>query len=534
MTLTVKEAGLALADPKAYADDRRFHESLALLRRESPVHLVEAPDYNPFWAITRHEDVLEIERNHQIFLNAPRPLLATKELDRLNREQAEQGDRAAHAHPHGRPRPPRHPGDHAPTGSCPRAIGQLERPRQGAGRAGRRPDGGPRAASATSPRDIAMPFPLQVILAHPRPARERLRRACCKLTQELFGGDRRRAAARHQTPRTNARRSCIDFFAYFQRPDRGRGAPTRPTTSRRSSPTPRSTASRSSDWRRSRTTSSSPPPATTPPRRRWPAACTPSSRTPTSWQRLRDRPVPDADRRRRDHPLGDAGQALHAHRRRGLRAARPSRSAPGDVGAAVVPVGQPRRGRVRRPVPLRRRPRTRTSTWRSGSASTTASAPCSPAWRSARSSTELLPRLRSIELAGAPENIADPVRRRPQAPADPLLPGLRKTRCRSLPRCCAPPTPPTRSSRSTSPTPAPARSSCGSRAPGCATPTCSDASPATWSPSRSSSATRAPAWSRRSAPASPGSPRATTWSCRSTRAGRARTAAPGSPAPAPR
>lgn len=48
MTLTVAEAGLDLADPNAYADDRRLHASLALLRRESPVHRVDAPDYEPF------------------------------------------------------------------------------------------------------------------------------------------------------------------------------------------------------------------------------------------------------------------------------------------------------------------------------------------------------------------------------------------------------------------------------------------------------------------------------------------------------
>src|SRR5215218_8457567 len=91
MTLTVDEAGRALADPSAYADDGRLHESLALLRGKSPVHRVEAPGYTPFWAITKHADVLEIERNHRLFLNAPRPLLGTAEFDELNRQRQEQG-----------------------------------------------------------------------------------------------------------------------------------------------------------------------------------------------------------------------------------------------------------------------------------------------------------------------------------------------------------------------------------------------------------------------------------------------------------
>ena len=48
MTLTVTEAGLSLADPLAYTDEIRLHEGLALLRRESPVHLVRAGVTGPF------------------------------------------------------------------------------------------------------------------------------------------------------------------------------------------------------------------------------------------------------------------------------------------------------------------------------------------------------------------------------------------------------------------------------------------------------------------------------------------------------
>src|SRR5690349_17978174 len=91
MTLSVDEAGRALADPKAYADEARLHDALALLRREAPVRWGGPPDYNPFWAVTKHADVMEIERNHEIFLNGPRPLHATAEFDELNRERAEQG-----------------------------------------------------------------------------------------------------------------------------------------------------------------------------------------------------------------------------------------------------------------------------------------------------------------------------------------------------------------------------------------------------------------------------------------------------------
>ncbi len=81
MTRTVTEAGLTFTDPAAYADEDRLHEAFALLRREDPVHWVEAPGFEPFWAVTRHADIMEIERNNALFLNAPRPLLATAVMD---------------------------------------------------------------------------------------------------------------------------------------------------------------------------------------------------------------------------------------------------------------------------------------------------------------------------------------------------------------------------------------------------------------------------------------------------------------------
>jgi cytochrome P450 len=63
-------------DPTAYADEERFHAACRVLRRERPVIRVESDLYRPFWAITRHADVLEIERDNEHFRNAPRPLLA--------------------------------------------------------------------------------------------------------------------------------------------------------------------------------------------------------------------------------------------------------------------------------------------------------------------------------------------------------------------------------------------------------------------------------------------------------------------------
>lgn len=89
MTMSVRDAGLTTMDPFAYADERRLHEACTVLRRESPVHWVEGDGtYNPFWVVTRRADILEIEKNHQVFRNSPRPLLVPAVEDR---RQAEQG-----------------------------------------------------------------------------------------------------------------------------------------------------------------------------------------------------------------------------------------------------------------------------------------------------------------------------------------------------------------------------------------------------------------------------------------------------------
>ena len=81
MSISVQEAGYVFVDPAAYADETRFFEACAVLRREAPVHRVEGEGFNPFYALTRHADVFEIETKHQIFLNEPRPILGSAEDD---------------------------------------------------------------------------------------------------------------------------------------------------------------------------------------------------------------------------------------------------------------------------------------------------------------------------------------------------------------------------------------------------------------------------------------------------------------------
>ena len=88
MSMSVNEAVLVFTDPSAYADTERFEAACALLRKESPIHYFEDPTgmVNPFFAITKHADVLEIELHNDIFINEPRPVLGPAEADRRNEE----------------------------------------------------------------------------------------------------------------------------------------------------------------------------------------------------------------------------------------------------------------------------------------------------------------------------------------------------------------------------------------------------------------------------------------------------------------
>ena len=42
---------------------------------------VDVRRYRPFWAITKHADIMDIERDNALFTNFPRPLLAVAEAD---------------------------------------------------------------------------------------------------------------------------------------------------------------------------------------------------------------------------------------------------------------------------------------------------------------------------------------------------------------------------------------------------------------------------------------------------------------------
>lgn len=80
------EKAAALADPAAYADGRIF-ESYRWLRNNEPLGVAEIEGIDPFWVVTRHEDILEISRQNDLFHNGDRATTFTSQaVDKKVRE----------------------------------------------------------------------------------------------------------------------------------------------------------------------------------------------------------------------------------------------------------------------------------------------------------------------------------------------------------------------------------------------------------------------------------------------------------------
>ncbi|MDR6627844.1 cytochrome P450 [Caulobacter segnis] len=76
-----------IVDPTAYADGDRVDQAFAWLRKEAPLDIAQPEGFDPFWVVTRHADILEVERQNELFHNGDRAtVLTTIEADRKVRE----------------------------------------------------------------------------------------------------------------------------------------------------------------------------------------------------------------------------------------------------------------------------------------------------------------------------------------------------------------------------------------------------------------------------------------------------------------
>ncbi len=209
-TRIMDEAARVLATPSAYADEQRLHEALTHLRAHAPVSWVDVEGYRPFWAITKHADVMTIERQNDLFTNHPRPLLAVTELeDKILADQEAGIGLRTLIHmddPHHR--------DIRKIGVDwfrPKAMRALKsRCEELAGiYVDRMLERGPELDFV---QEIAVNYPLYVILSLlglPESDFPRM----LKLTQEMFGGDD--TELRRGEVSTDVLATLLDFFNYF-------------------------------------------------------------------------------------------------------------------------------------------------------------------------------------------------------------------------------------------------------------------------------------------------------------------------------
>ncbi|MDH5737421.1 MAG: cytochrome P450 [Gammaproteobacteria bacterium] len=64
-----------IISPAVYGRNSTPHEAFAWLRKNDPLRYFQPENYMPFWAATRQEHIAEIEKQPEIFLSAPRPIL---------------------------------------------------------------------------------------------------------------------------------------------------------------------------------------------------------------------------------------------------------------------------------------------------------------------------------------------------------------------------------------------------------------------------------------------------------------------------
>jgi cytochrome P450 len=76
----------ALVDPKAYGEWNGLHEKFAWARANMPLGIAETALCDPFWAVTRHADIMEVSRNNGRFASGQRmTTLADKRIAPLVR-----------------------------------------------------------------------------------------------------------------------------------------------------------------------------------------------------------------------------------------------------------------------------------------------------------------------------------------------------------------------------------------------------------------------------------------------------------------
>jgi hypothetical protein len=215
-----QDLATSLVTPSAYANGE-IQETYRWLRRNEPLGVAEVEGVDPFWVVTRHADILEISRQNALFHNGDRsPTLTSQDMDRKVREMMGGSPHLLRTLIH--MDAPDHPKYRVLTQAwfLPQNLKSLEDRIRAIARAA------VDQMAATGGRcdfvsEVALHYPLHVImtiLGVPEEDEPRM----LKLTQELFGAaDPELTRNRQELEQPSEERSfdmgvITDFFMYFR------------------------------------------------------------------------------------------------------------------------------------------------------------------------------------------------------------------------------------------------------------------------------------------------------------------------------
>ena len=65
--------------PENYGNPDKINDSYTWLRNNAPVYWIDPAGYRPFWAVTKYQDIMEIERQSDKFLSEPRLFIVSEQ-----------------------------------------------------------------------------------------------------------------------------------------------------------------------------------------------------------------------------------------------------------------------------------------------------------------------------------------------------------------------------------------------------------------------------------------------------------------------
>ena len=78
-----------IVKPSTFANDAYFQALSADIRKNDPLAWIETESHKPFWVVSKHADILEIERQHDKFLNTAQSVLQTKKVEKQIEESGQ-------------------------------------------------------------------------------------------------------------------------------------------------------------------------------------------------------------------------------------------------------------------------------------------------------------------------------------------------------------------------------------------------------------------------------------------------------------